>query len=152
VVENVRRRHDGEKRNPWNEPECGHHYARAMAAWALVIALSGFRYHAGQKSVEAQPQVHPENFSCFWSSGTGWGTFSQNAGPQGLRFRLAVKGGSLDCRSVTLAPSGTPAGKTLARAGKTALAHQVARSETQAVVTLADIISLKEGEELQVLV
>jgi non-lysosomal glucosylceramidase len=32
VVEAVRQRHDGERRNPWDEPECGHHYARAMSS------------------------------------------------------------------------------------------------------------------------
>ena len=34
----VRDRHDGRYRNPFNEPECGHYYARAMAAWALLDA------------------------------------------------------------------------------------------------------------------
>jgi non-lysosomal glucosylceramidase len=33
-VENIRARFDGEKRNPWDEPECGHHYARAMSSWS----------------------------------------------------------------------------------------------------------------------
>jgi hypothetical protein len=40
----VRRRCDGERRNPWDEDECGQHYARAMAPWSGIIALSGFRY------------------------------------------------------------------------------------------------------------
>ena len=44
-IGNIRARYDGEKRNPWDEAECGHHYARAMAAWSGVLALSGFRYH-----------------------------------------------------------------------------------------------------------
>ena len=33
-IANIRARYDGEKRNPWDEAECGHHYARAMAAWS----------------------------------------------------------------------------------------------------------------------
>jgi uncharacterized protein (DUF608 family) len=38
VVEGVRGRHDGRRRNPFNEPECGSYYARAMASWALLDA------------------------------------------------------------------------------------------------------------------
>ena len=43
-VGNIRARYDGERRNPWDEAECGSHYARAMAAWSVVLAISGFRY------------------------------------------------------------------------------------------------------------
>ncbi len=35
VVQAVRARHDGAKRNPFNEPECGSYYVRSMAAWSL---------------------------------------------------------------------------------------------------------------------
>lgn len=38
VAKAVRDRHDGRNRNPFNEPECGSFYARAMAAWALLDA------------------------------------------------------------------------------------------------------------------
>ena len=36
VVRNIRDRYDGLKRNPFDEAECGHHYARAMAAWTVL--------------------------------------------------------------------------------------------------------------------
>ena len=42
ILRNVRQRHDGEKRNPWDEAECGHHYARAMSSWSTILAMSGF--------------------------------------------------------------------------------------------------------------
>jgi len=69
---NVRLRFDGEKRNPWDETECGHHYARAMSAWSGVIALAGFRYDGAAQSVRI---AAPVGHSCFWATGTGWGTF-----------------------------------------------------------------------------
>ncbi len=38
VVKAVRDRHDGLKRNPFSEPECGHNYARSMASWNVLLA------------------------------------------------------------------------------------------------------------------
>ena len=45
-IKAIRDRYDGRKRSPFNEAECGHHYARAMASWAAILALSGFHYSA----------------------------------------------------------------------------------------------------------
>ena len=39
VVRDVRSRYDGRKRNPFDEAECGHHYARALAAWTVLKAM-----------------------------------------------------------------------------------------------------------------
>ena len=44
AVAAIRDRYDGEKRNPWNEFECGNNYARSMATYALLNAFSGFRF------------------------------------------------------------------------------------------------------------
>ena len=38
VVKAIRDRHDGLKRNPFSEPECGHNYARSMASWNVLLA------------------------------------------------------------------------------------------------------------------
>ena len=45
IVRGVRERHRGDRRNPWDEFECGHHYARSMASYAVLTALSGFSYN-----------------------------------------------------------------------------------------------------------
>jgi hypothetical protein len=46
ITKAVRDRYDGERRNPWNEVECGSHYARALASWSLLLGLSGYEYSA----------------------------------------------------------------------------------------------------------
>lgn len=38
AVKAVRDRHDGLRRNPFSEPECGHNYARSMASWNCLQA------------------------------------------------------------------------------------------------------------------
>ncbi len=56
IVKGVRDRHDGVARNPWNEFECGHHYARAMSSWSLILALSGFHYNARERFIAFAPE------------------------------------------------------------------------------------------------
>lgn len=40
VVRDIRDRYDGEKRSPFDEAECGHHYARALASWSVFKAFA----------------------------------------------------------------------------------------------------------------
>ena len=69
-ITSIRDRFDGYKRNPYDEIECGHHYARAMASWSSILALSGFQYSGVKKSISftANPGTY------FWSNGYAWGT------------------------------------------------------------------------------
>ena len=88
LVEAVRARYDGLKRNPWNEYECGNYYARAMASYALLIAMSGFSYSAVTHTLVLAPAVETEPFRCFFSTASGWGTLLLNA--ERLEIRLAA--------------------------------------------------------------
>ena len=77
----VRDRYDGRKRNPFDEAECGHHYARAMASWAAVLALSGFQYSAVDNRLTfAAPSQACQHF---WSTGYAWGTCHLNPNQDG---------------------------------------------------------------------
>jgi non-lysosomal glucosylceramidase len=149
-IGNIRARYDGEKRNPWDEAECGHHYARAMAAWSGVLALSGFRYHGPEAAVTAVPRVasHPagtQGFTCFWSTGTGWGNFSILAG-RGPGLEIKVLHGSLPCQSCEFLAAGTAGAATLD--GK-ALAHRIERSGSRAVFRFPEPLMLAEGSVLR---
>jgi uncharacterized protein (DUF608 family) len=144
--ENVRRRYDGERRNPWDEPECGHHYARAMSAWSGMVALSGFRYRGQEQKVIAAPRVRPATFSSFWSTATGWGTFSMSSG----RFTLEVIAGQLPCRSVEVA-GGSRGGKSSAMVGSKVIAHRVSFKDQRATVVFTDGVELGEGDRFTLL-
>ena len=69
-IEAIRERFDGARRNPFDEPECGKHYARSMASWSAVIAMSGFNY----SGVEKRFCITGKPGKWFWSNGSAWGT------------------------------------------------------------------------------
>jgi len=79
IVKAVRDRYDGRRRNPWDEVECGHHYVRAMSSWGVLLALSGYSYSGLAKHLEFSPKIYPEDFRSFWSAGSAWGKYSQQA-------------------------------------------------------------------------
>ena len=138
----VRARYDGVRRNPWDEPECGHHYARAMSSWSLMLALSGFRYRGSDRLVSAVPRAKLPWFRSFWSSGTGWGTFSLDE----KRFSLSVTEGSLPVRRIETPLTGRAATVTL---GDTSVNHHFERSQL-ATVSFAEELRVEPGKDLVV--
>jgi non-lysosomal glucosylceramidase len=150
-IGNIRSRYDGEKRNPWDEAECGHHYARAMAAWSSVVATSGFSYHGAHAAIVAVPRVPHRSFSCFWSTGTGWGAFSyRSSAPGRTLFTIRVLAGTLPCRSVEISAVG--ASSSVLKNG-TALSSSVMQtgdaSRATRLVQLDQHVTLQTGDELQ---
>ncbi len=76
IVRGVRLRHNGIARNPWNEYECGNWYARALASYQLLAALSGFRYSKRDQSLVLEPKISKQGkpFKIFFSAADGYGT------------------------------------------------------------------------------
>lgn len=72
VVRVCRSRYDGRKRNPFDEYECGHWYARAMASYSLLQALSGAVYDAIDQRMTLKPRIKGD-FACFISTASGYG-------------------------------------------------------------------------------
>ncbi len=73
IVKAVRERYDGEKRNPWNEIECGNNYARSMASYALLLIYSGFSFDMTKNYIGFKPIVEGDG-NYFWSVGNSYGT------------------------------------------------------------------------------
>jgi uncharacterized protein (DUF608 family) len=148
VVESARRRHDGERRNPWNEPECGHHYARAMSAWAVVIALSGFRYSGVDRKLTLTPRVAAPEFRCFWSAPGGWGHFTISNGSQA---EVETAEGSMSVKSLVLPGNGNGARKKVtARLGQEALRATGREEGKLRVVEFEREVRITPGQTLTV--
>jgi len=73
IVRAVRDRYDGRWRNPFNEYECGHWYARALSSYAMIQGLTGVRYDAVDKVLHLAPRVEGD-FRAFLCTATGFGT------------------------------------------------------------------------------
>jgi uncharacterized protein (DUF608 family) len=85
LIQAIRDRYDGERRSPFNEAECGHHYARAMASWAAVLALTGFDYQANTGAMAID--LVDGDVPMFWSTGDAWGTVALKDGVADLQVR-----------------------------------------------------------------
>jgi hypothetical protein len=72
IVRAARDRYDGRIRNPFNEYECGHWYARAMSSYGMLQGLTGVRYDAITGEMFIKSQIG--DFKSFISTETGFGT------------------------------------------------------------------------------
>lgn len=99
MLADVRARHDGTRRSPWNEVECGDHYVRPMASWVLLEEAAGYRYDALQARLTFAPRIGDGDFRSFFITGNGWGTFSQASN----EAQLQVDYGSLRLQELCLA-------------------------------------------------
>ena len=80
LVRAVRDRYDGEKRNPWNEFECGSNYARSMASYSLLLAYSGFSFDLTRGKIGFAPVLCAKASSKMHDGGDGVGNFGNKNG------------------------------------------------------------------------
>jgi len=86
IVRAVRDRYDGRVRNPFNEYECGHWYARAMASYGLLQGMTGVRYDAVERTLYVRPSIRGD-FCAFLCTATGYGTVGVRDGTPFVKFR-----------------------------------------------------------------
>lgn len=95
IVRACRDRYDGRIRNPFNEYECGHWYARAMSSYALLQGLTGARYDAVEKVLYLTPTIAGD-FRSFFATATGYGTVGVRRG----KPFIEVVSGTIDVREI----------------------------------------------------
>jgi uncharacterized protein (DUF608 family) len=144
-IAGTRSRYDGERRNPWDEAECGHHYVRAMSSWSAVLAVSGFRYHGGERRVSIFPKTSARSFNCLWATGTGWGVFTQTRDGNRTHLRIRVHSGHLPLAICEM--EGNPAGSEVALYGKS-IPHRAEPLANGAAIHLDNAVDVRQGEEI----
>ncbi|MGH7143689.1 MAG: GH116 family glycosyl hydrolase [Planctomycetota bacterium] len=150
IVAGTRARFDGERRNPWDEIECGHHYARSMASYALLPALTGFQYSAPEQRLGFAPQVAHDNFAAFFSVDAGWGVLRQHLQPGAQRAAIELHTGRLILRTLDLAFPLAPAGPVVHLAGRSIPAQAHPRPNNCTRVVLTPSVTLEAGQTLTI--
>jgi hypothetical protein len=108
----VHERYHPAKRNPFNEIECGDHYARALASWGVLIALAGFEYHGPKRHFGFSPRITPGDFRSVFTAAEGWGTISQRREGNKQVNTIDVRWGRLRVRTLSIS---LPAGRAAQR-------------------------------------
>jgi len=94
IVTILRARYDGEKRNPYDEYECGHWYARALASYALLNSFTGVRYDAVTKTLYADKG----EYTVFLATAGGYGLVSCSKD----KVEVKVVSGKIEIRDIIL--------------------------------------------------
>jgi uncharacterized protein (DUF608 family) len=155
VVKAVDERYDAKKRNPWNEIECGDHYARAMASWGVLLALSGFEYDGPAGRLAITPRITAHDFRCVFTAAEGWGTISQvrDTDARSNRFeavnRVEVRHGRLRLSEVRI-PAGPEGAQVLVNLNGRRSDASVDRSSPPLLITFPEPVTLEAGQALEV--
>ena len=96
ILRASRNRYDGRIRNPFNEYECGHWYARALSSYGYLQALTGVRYDAVDKTIFIDSKAG--DFTTFIATETGFGTVTLKAGKPAVN----VVYGKIDVEKINL--------------------------------------------------
>ncbi|NIM52864.1 MAG: hypothetical protein GTN78_26660, partial [Gemmatimonadales bacterium] len=102
ICRGIHERYHPSKHNPWNEIECGDHYARALASWGVLIGLSGFESHGPRCHIGFAPRITPDDFRCAFTASEGWGSLSQKRQRSRQVNEFAVRWGRLRVNSVSV--------------------------------------------------
>lgn len=151
ITRAVHDRYHPSRRNPWNEIECGDHYARSMASYGVFLALCGYAYHGPRGYLAFAPRFKPELFRAAFTTAEGWGSFSQAATPSENRVTLELRYGRLRLKTLALgALPGPRRNKPAVRvAGRRLPANLVTREGT-AVFTFEPELNLLADQTLEI--
>jgi len=154
IVRAVHDRYDAAKHNPWNEVECGDHYARAMASWGCLLGLSGWEYDGPAGRIVFAPRITPEDFRCVFTAAEGWGTAAQRQTADSQTDTLTVRWGRLRVATLEVQPPKTwnNPGLSIKIDGRP-VAHDVKPAEGgRAAIHLSKPVYVERGQSLAVVV
>jgi hypothetical protein len=153
IARAIHDRYHPARRNPWNEVECGDHYARAMASYGVFLAACGYEYHGPKGHIGFAPRLSPENFRAAFTAAEGWGRFRQTRSAGTQTDAVEVQWGKLRLRSLALAlGEGAKPQSVQVKAGDAEVACKHATRDGKVTIELASEIVLDAGQKLEVMI
>lgn len=150
VTRAIHDRYRPDRRNPYNEIECGDHYARSMAGYGVYVNVLGYEYHGPKAHLGFAPKIQQDDFAAAFTAAEGWGRYRQQRTDSQQTSSIEARFGSIKVATLRL---DVPGSGTDVRADVdgTAVAATAARdADGRLVVTLTTPVVLKEGQSLTV--
>ncbi len=151
VCRAVHDRYHPDRFNPYNEIECGDHYARAMASWGVYHALAGFEYDGPRGHIAFAPRFKPEHFKAAFTGAEGWGTFEQIIEGATHAGSITMRWGTLRLKTLRLATAANlQAGHVQTTVDGASVDASVEIAPDAVTITLWDELLLGPGMTLKV--
>jgi non-lysosomal glucosylceramidase len=150
IVRGIHDRYDGRRHNPWNEVECGDHYARALASWGCLLALCGLVYDGPAGKLEFAPRWQADQFKAFFSGAEGWGSLSQNRSERSQTNAVAIRHGRLRLTQLNVEAPRAVSAQVTASVGKTTVPVSATREGRKWAIAFAEPLLLQSQETLMV--
>lgn len=153
IMRTVHDRYHPSRRNPFSEIEYSDHYSRAMSAYSVYLAVTGYDYHGPKGLLGFAPKLFPNNFRAAFTAAEGWGGFEQTIDTHSMTGRIRLKYGKLKLNTLVLSSSsGTPAGAATAQLEGTFEPVRIVQSgnSSEIIVQFINPIVVKAGQTLTV--
>jgi hypothetical protein len=158
ICHGIEQRYEPAKHNPFNEVECGDHYARALASWGVYTALCGYEHNGPKGHLGFAPRglatgITPENFQAAFTAAGAWGSFSQKRQADAQAEQIEVRWGRLNLKSLSFAvpQDFRSAGVSVTVQGQPVESSYQLR-ESRVEVTLKKELVLSQRQVLQVVI
>ncbi len=116
ICRGIQDRYHPSRHNPFNEVECGDHYARALASWGVYNALLGYEYNGPKGYLGFAPKLLQDDFKAAFTVAEGWGLFTQKRNGKEQTSKIEIRQGKLRIRKLVLEiPDGLNINKIEAR-------------------------------------
>lgn len=151
ITRAVHDRYHPARRNPYNEIECGDHYARAMASYGVFLAVCGYEHHGPKGTLAFAPRLTPDDFRAAFTTAEGWGSYAQKRQERRQESTVELRWGRLTLRHLAFAvPEMWTSGKvSISINGKNQPAMLTLR-EGRAEVTLTEAATLEARQSARV--
>ena len=147
----IHERYHPAKRNPWNEIECGDHYARAMASWGVLTGLSGFAWNGPEHQIAFAPKMTPEKFRCAFTTTEGWGTYQQEREQNEQISQLIVREGKVSVGEIRLnIPEGKEAKRIIAQQATSTIGSSHTQKGRVITIQFPGNAEIKAGKDIRI--
>jgi uncharacterized protein (DUF608 family) len=146
----IHERYHPSKRNPWNEVECGDHYARAMASHGVFLALCGFEYHGPKQHVGMAPRLGSDDFRAAFTAAEGWGTLWQQRDDGSQQSGFEVRWGKLPVKTVAVElPDGKIVESADVRLEGKSVTTEMSADGSRVLFECIEPITVEKGQRLE---